>query len=693
MQTNVDKGGHCMSEKSMLSILDNNKTNIIENETVLKCFKSELRMVENLTLDDLFSGFQTIKAITFSYDINFINKIMKYFDYGEIILGGNFLIQKDGKMQELVAEVCTNAYESGKAIKKYNNLVDMMTNGDIEFRTPTFVLDHRKIYLLSSDDGRTRVIKGSANMSGKAWDNSHIEHYEYDDSEFCYREYEKDFETAWELSEEITMEVVSSKKADDLIEGNAILKGVKETGQTIVLQQSEDDIILENVKYAIDHENLKEEYKAILSGTNPRSKKGIFEITPKSIEKINHNIKKINQKKITVSNITERYPSLTIDLYNKDAFLNNEKIDLHPTENEIKQDIEELFGIFNNFEQFVSPDVNQLKNTHFKVMNAIFCSPFNAKFRCTAKLKGIPTSSLPLFTLISSESPNSGKTFMIKAALKMMTGNTLDAVKAVEYSKDKVRATQLGAKGIPFFIDEIDNRYISNIKDIIKNPEKCEDNQIEDMAMILFASNDVIKPEGYLRKRMVFFAIKADLPSGIDKTAYESRGKAIVKKLGTGFYREYLRRMIDRTKEELDYMIHSKSIPDEYYVDIMAISSDIFLSIIEDYGYAIPEYMTRLTWENDYSPDSNAEDVISEIGAFYQSNKKSCTVTKDKFIIELGTDKNSQKIINSWKNMLPAEMKVSVQTTRDYSKITIDKKELELRLGYKLGGISWFRRK
>ena len=110
MQTNVDKGGLCMSEKctvekTMLSILDNNKTNIVEDETVLKCFKSELRMVENLALDDLFSGFQTIKAITFSYDINFINKIMKYFEYGEIILGGNFLIQKDGKMQELVAEV------------------------------------------------------------------------------------------------------------------------------------------------------------------------------------------------------------------------------------------------------------------------------------------------------------------------------------------------------------------------------------------------------------------------------------------------------------------------------------------------------------------------------------------------------------------------------------------------------------
>ena len=72
----------------------------------------------------------------------------------------------------------------------------MIAKGDLNLRTSNYILDHRKIYLLKSDDGRTRVIKASANMSGRAWNGEHIEHYEYDDTPFCYEEYEKDFETA-----------------------------------------------------------------------------------------------------------------------------------------------------------------------------------------------------------------------------------------------------------------------------------------------------------------------------------------------------------------------------------------------------------------------------------------------------------------------------------------------------------------
>lgn len=198
-----------------LNLFENNAITVIEggntdsNEELLKCFKTELKSVDYLSLQKLFSGYNTIKAITFSYDISFINEIMGHFDYGEVILGGNFLIQKDTKLQDLLAEICTNAYEAGKAIKNYDKLADMISNGDIEFRTPSFVLDHRKIYLLKSDDGRTRVIKGSANMSKKAWNNDHMEHYEYDDSEECYNEYAKDFETAWVMSRAITMDIVS----------------------------------------------------------------------------------------------------------------------------------------------------------------------------------------------------------------------------------------------------------------------------------------------------------------------------------------------------------------------------------------------------------------------------------------------------------------------------------------------------
>ena len=206
----------------------------VTTSDVLKIFKSELVGVEYSNVEKLFSGFDSIKAITFSYDVDFMNYIMTFFKYGEIILGADFIVQKDGKLNDLF-EVAANNYEAIQFVKKQKQLVTMLSNGDLSLKAANYVLDHRKIYLLKSDDGRTRVIKASANMSGRAWNGENIEHYEYDDTAYCYEEYEKDFETAWMMSNDIPYTMVAGKQSDDYIEGNPVIKKVKETNKVTVV--------------------------------------------------------------------------------------------------------------------------------------------------------------------------------------------------------------------------------------------------------------------------------------------------------------------------------------------------------------------------------------------------------------------------------------------------------------------------
>jgi hypothetical protein len=133
-------------------------------------------------------------------------------------------------------------------------------------------------------------------MSLRAWNNDHMEHYEYDDSPQCYEEFEKEFETAWLNSQEIPYSVIASKQADDLIEGNAIVKGIKETEKAVILQEPEEIESFEVIKYCIDHEKIKEEYKALLDGVSVKNKEGFIKIAPDTIEKIVHNHKKLLQK-------------------------------------------------------------------------------------------------------------------------------------------------------------------------------------------------------------------------------------------------------------------------------------------------------------------------------------------------------------------------------------------------------------
>ncbi|WP_027406881.1 phospholipase D family protein [Anaerovibrio sp. RM50] len=672
-----------MEQLNLFDVIEGSKDNENPSENdLLKCYRTEFIRTEKMTLEDLFHGFNQIRIITFSYDLDFINKIIKNFDYAEIILGANFNVSRDEKLNDLL----TTAYTAARAIRRIPDLTEMFINGNIRFRTPNLVIDHRKMYLLTSDDGtRTRVIKPSANLSTAAWNNTQPENYEFYDTPEGYDENLKDFETAWDMSVDIPLHVIASKKADDPIEGNAILKSVKETGKAIVLQNDPSPLSINIVKYVMDCEKIKEEYRALLKGNTPKAKNGKIEIKPKLVEKM-----KLTQKKsetnVTVNEFVEKYPELTFDFEQKSAFLNGEALDLSPSDEDIRKDINELLGIFSNYDSFTG-DTDKLKKIHFKMLNAIFSSPFNAPLRCTAVTKRISTSSLPLFLLIASKGASCGKTFMITAALKMMTGKFVNVAKKEDYSKnakEKMAAIQVGSKGVPFFIDEIDNRYIASIAESIKNDDSCENNQRDTQPMIIFASNNVLEPSEILRKRMVFNRVDGGLPSSIDQSAYKSRGNAIIKRLGTAFYRKYLSYMIDAVTNELDFLMKG-DFPDDYYPELMGISSDIIIRILEEYGYDIPDYVQHLSWDNDYSVNAKyiSDDVITEIKKLYNNHKSLFSFTEETVTIKMGDDSNSKSKCNSWANSLPTEFEAEYLPTKDGVIFTINRKELEKRTGIK----------
>ena len=75
----------------------------------LCCFKNELISVDYLSCEKLFSGYDAIKAITFSYELKFINKLLVNFTNAKVIIGGGFFTQKDMMMQNLIVTALTNA--------------------------------------------------------------------------------------------------------------------------------------------------------------------------------------------------------------------------------------------------------------------------------------------------------------------------------------------------------------------------------------------------------------------------------------------------------------------------------------------------------------------------------------------------------------------------------------------------------
>lgn len=548
------------TNENKFEVINGGKGNSNDTEKqVLKVFRSELKTVEFSNVDELFCGFDTIKAITFSYNIRFINHLMQYFQYGEIILGADFMVQKDGKLNDLL-EVAANNYDATQAVKNQKRLVDMLSNGDLNLRAANYILDHRKIYLLKADDGRTRVIKASANMSGRAWNGDQMEYYEYDDSLFCYEEFENDFEVAWINSNEIPYTMVTGKKNDEYI---------------------------------------------------------------------------------------------------------NE----------------------NHFEMFVD-ETNTLQSIHFKFMNFIFQSPFHSKLHCELTARGISAMSAPMFALETSDTANSGKTFMTNFILKMMTGEKNLAGNNENAKLDFLRTIiNGGVQGVPYFVDEINGSSFTQITKLIKDEFICERYNQDSMPIIIMAGNDLKEPDEKTRKRMVFFKINGSLPSTVDQNGFRTASNTIINKVGTALYREYLGRMIVAISDLIDMIDEGRPQEenDTWYPDIVNISSKILLAIFTENGYDIPSYMKELEWNRDYyGANYIAESTIQAIKKEYKENPDAFVIEREIVKIEAG-GADAMKKFKSWENTLPAEMRAKSKQMRDGSCfISMNRKELEDRLGFKL---------
>ena len=287
---------------------------------------------------------------------------------------------------------------------------------------------------------------------------------------------------------------------------------------------------------------------------------------------------------------------------------------MQTSEEDIKNNIDDIFKIFKNFDQFVGnkEQIEELKETHFKILNAMFSSPFHAKLQYITEVTKGDKVALPLYMMVTSKGSNNGKTFMIETILKLMSGKELVGENANGFGVKDMALVQANYKGIPFFVDEVGAKFAKEKSSLLKNDKLYLNDNFESTPMLVFATNEVNSLEIPYRKRMLFFELKSALPSDIDKAAFGSQGKAIIKKITNAFYKEYLKRMLPIVNDEIEFH-YSKNKPEDYYTDILAKSSEVIISILKDYGYEIPGYIKPLTWYDDYRYDRKDKDIIRKL--------------------------------------------------------------------------------
>ena len=132
----------------------------------LDVVKMEYVCSESITWRELFSGYDSIKAITFSSGIGFVYQLLDMFKDAEIIFGCEEV------MSYTLQEIMAYQVKLMERIRKTDSvskekMIERVERGDVRLFVARRRLSHEKLYLLRSNDGRSRVVFGSANMSFK----------------------------------------------------------------------------------------------------------------------------------------------------------------------------------------------------------------------------------------------------------------------------------------------------------------------------------------------------------------------------------------------------------------------------------------------------------------------------------------------------------------------------------------------
>ena len=580
----------------------------------LDVVKMEFSGAETVSWQDLFAGFDTLHAITYSSGIGFVYRLLDLFEQAEIIFGCDEVISYS--LQEVMAYQCKMVERIRETAGKMKvDLVSRIDQGTLRFYVAHSVLSHEKIYLLSAADGRKRVIMGSANMSFSAFGGHQRENICYLDGEEAYQWY---WDCYCQLREESTDQIAKDSLlcADDgeNLEQLPIARTIR-TQKALVLQPVEE--AKEEVRFALDVKNLADK----LAPSVPKpDKKGKILLSPEKIKSIRRQVIATKTKE---KELQSEYPQLQVFPDEAIVRLNGTDLDLNPPKEDVARDVQLFLNYMAGYEKFHG-DVAGMQRRYFEFANWFFCSPFMACMRDMAVRYNQNLLPYPVFGLVYGQS-KAGKTSFLETLLKMMIGQK-PKLSAPDFTRSSIENLKRTVKGAPIIVDDLtQTRFNQHAIETIKNDSfGVSDHLLQYPAVVISANEDVKAVAPEVTRRTVICRVQAGLTN--TEVMRSSVVRTVQREIGTAFYREYLRKMLEVVSDLLEEMKDDSS---ESAPDILAASSQVLLGIFSACTENdLPSYMRPLTLEDYFSEKVTGRYARETIRNAWQISRSSFEISE-----------------------------------------------------------------
>ena len=600
--------------------------------------------VEQMNWEELFAGYNSLRAITFSSSIGFISKLIEKFSQAEIIFGNesvlSFKLEEILSFQNETIELLRENFSS-----EHVKLLDRIDDGSLKLFVANKKLSHEKIYLLESDSGSKRVIFGSANLSWQAFSGFQRENICYLDDEAGYQHYLTVFESLQEQStNSISRKQLLEVNTTDNFDQIPFLKTI-EKNEVLLVEPARE--CAEAVKFAMNVRMNSERLKRFMPET---LKSGIIKISAAHIRKLKSKL--VEEKKIQKEKESS-FPQLVIDVREKNVTYMGEPVDLNPDMQDVKKDAELFIHYFEGFTRFYG-DWKRLQKQYYEFTIWFFASPFMPILRWTARKFDNEVTPYPVYGILYGQS-KAGKTSFLETLTKMMVGYK-NKVSASDFTRSRIEGLKSYIKGVPIIVDDmLQDRYNKYAVEAIKNDDfGINENLLNYPAVAISANEDVKAVDKQVVRRAIVRHVEAALTNmEIMRSKHVSK---IQKSIGTALYREYLRQMLERMPELLEQI---KSDENNALPDVLLVSSqvlqDIFTACQTD--SPLPEYIKQVSLRDYFDEKITNVNTINLIRKAWEINLKAFRQnrTLNELTYTVGDNNESNRILKQLPENLVAK--------------------------------------
>ena len=542
----------------------------------------DARFVSERQFDwDLFAGYDHLQVLTYSASVNAIVRMLDQYAFStfECVFGyeGTLRDIKNILAFQKVVVGDTRAAIMGLKDERHLHILEKVHAGQAHFRVLRKAIAHAKLYLLSSFDGRNRVIIGSANLSEQAFSGRQPETLViFDDDEAAWSHYNRMYDAIRDAaSDEIPLPEERITNAELEVSDTPIMSDIS---GTVVIEAPRAEEAQVSVPRQIERiENVAAVLGPRLSAAIPAFRNGVQRITPE----IKREISRIRLVKSS-EEADNRY--LSIDRTNRTALLSSEPFLLEWDDACVLTDARLLLDYFQNYEGAFEGNIAGLQRDYFILAAWLYFSPFMCDLRSLALLRDSDVIRYPSFAIVFGKS-NCGKTSLVDTLMTSMVG-LAHTVDKRSFTTAQLRGLQQGYKRFPVVFDDIGRRAFNNYgKDMIK--EELQPAVAEYPGFILSMNAEPQSfPDEVVKRSMMIYTTTA-LPAHDEglRQRLQGRIQEMRRDLTGHLYRRYLANVMDSLDEE--------RLPEDW----LALSSGVLSTILsEATAGAVPGWCQPVTW-------------------------------------------------------------------------------------------------